>query len=734
MPDHFKEKQTMRVRNTNFGSNYGESHFRVGVINQGAQIGQQTINLSSTSSSREDLLRRLDPILDASHTRDCKRSPPDSKCFPGTREEPIREIIVWADCGDMIYICTKWKDSGFGIKTFLSATPPTCPVSQDELEALFSPEGFHAKKTPHIYWLHGFAGCGKSSISLEGAGDRKTAPLIQSALTENPGLATGDLSLATQLDSLILSPLQNLFETGALEEIFTNGPFLIVVDGLDECEDKQGVEEFIDHMLAFFENNPSVPLRLFVASRVEERIRERLSRTDEVQRGNLDLHSPEKDIEKYLHASFQAVAKRDRVIQAYVKAHEEWPTKSDMSELIEHIGGSFVLASTIFKFIVQRPTTDDPLTPMERFPLTLKMNGLDDLYSQTLARSQPLSQFSNIISTITLLHRPLSVVKIAELLHIETFEVLRVLLHLQGIIHVPGTDNEGEVTLCHKSLRDFLTTESRSGPFFVPPSFHLCMAYYHFDEDMDERLNTLGYNHTRPFIDHLGDRSLIAPDAIKSFTANQSLFVDRLPAPAFLCSMFWYLIFNLLGSNDRTEMFEECAHHLALALECPHTSIRRWLLRDTPSAILSRYPTSSTIRFTEKIYEAMQRASTAMNARFPEYLEVEHRPAGIESRDIYGIRRQTIMSGIEIFKALRWILARARYYEEANISPDHSLNFTAINDGFSNLFMLLEVTGLDETIENAATVSSDYLLSVRLKADEEQWLSEFADPSLSLVS
>jgi hypothetical protein len=49
-----------------------------------------------------DLIHRLNPILDASHTRDRKRSPPDSECFPGTREEPIRDIIVWADCGKMV--------------------------------------------------------------------------------------------------------------------------------------------------------------------------------------------------------------------------------------------------------------------------------------------------------------------------------------------------------------------------------------------------------------------------------------------------------------------------------------------------------------------------------------------------------------------------------------------------------------------------------------------------------
>ncbi|KAJ2924168.1 hypothetical protein H1R20_g12926, partial [Candolleomyces eurysporus] len=68
------------------------------------------------------------------------------------------------------------------------------------------------------------------------------------------------------------------------------GPFIIVIDGLDECEDRRGVEEFINYMLAFFEEHPTIPLRVFIASRVEQHIRACLE-TDGVVLGNLDSHS-----------------------------------------------------------------------------------------------------------------------------------------------------------------------------------------------------------------------------------------------------------------------------------------------------------------------------------------------------------------------------------------------------------------------------------------------------------
>ncbi|KAJ2936131.1 hypothetical protein H1R20_g964, partial [Candolleomyces eurysporus] len=177
-----------------------------------------------------------------------------------------------------------------------------------------------------------------------------TEPLIEAAVRREPGVVTGDASLATQLDLLILSPFQAVVGHGALAETLANGPFLIVVDGLDECEDKQGVEEFIDHMLNFFEEHPNIPLRVFIASRVEQHIRGRLE-TDGVQLGNLNSHSARKDIERFLQASFQIAEKRDRVIRAYIQRRGPWPTQLDMNKLIDHINGSFVLASTMFKYI-----------------------------------------------------------------------------------------------------------------------------------------------------------------------------------------------------------------------------------------------------------------------------------------------------------------------------------------------------------------------------------------------
>jgi hypothetical protein len=380
------------------------------------------------------------------------------------------------------------------------------------------------------------------------------------------------------------------------------------------------VEELIDHILKFFEEHPTVPLRIFIASRVEQHIRVCLE-TDGVVIGNLDSHSAHSDIENFLEASFATVAKKDRIVKAYVRTRGSWPTESDKRQLIKHINGSFVLASTIFKYIVQPPTKEDPTTPMERLPLTLGMNGLDGLYSQILAHSQHLPYIRNIISTIALLERPLPIVEISAILGIEAFEVVRVLLNLQAIIYVPGTDEEGEVTLCHTSLRDFLTTESRSRSFFVPPSFHLYLSYYCFSSIIERNHGQTGDYCRRHFDRHFnsftisGDCDFLTK--IEQFKACQPLLVNRVTYHAFLCSMFFFTITSLRGYrplNNQPYVLTEWANQLVPAAECPDPPTQCWLEKELSYII----PRDSTVQVTEDelktLQLALQRASTAIRA------------------------------------------------------------------------------------------------------------------------
>ncbi|KAJ2914538.1 hypothetical protein MD484_g5872, partial [Candolleomyces efflorescens] len=484
-----------------------------------------------------------------------------------------------------------------------------------------------------------------------------TTTFIQAALDAEPGLLTDGVSLTVQLERLVYAPFQAALEQGL---DLSGGPFVIVIDGLDECEDKQGVVNFIDHALNFFKEHPSIPLRLFIASRVEEHIRSRLE-SEQVILSDLNSHSAHGDIELFLRASFRSAAAKDRVIQSYVRAHGEWPTKLDMAKLIRHIKGSFVLAATIFKFIVQPATEEDPSTPMARLPLALEMNGLDGLYARTLARSQHLPHFHNIISTIALLERPLPIIGIARLLRIEAFEVAHVLLNLQAIIHVPGTDELGEVTLCHTSLLDFLATKSRSGPFFVPPSFHLHLSYYCFASIYEKPAHDYGNHfslHWRAFA-KAGVCDFI--DEIEQFKAQacQSQHpVNRLPYHAFLCTLFLYS-FSLRHWEIPVGvpyLLTECAEQLALAVEHPDHRIQSWLENQLSAALY--FPFIQRMeQLTEDTYgrvkHSLERASNAIYAKFPGILEQHRQPTGRENEYTIG---RVLPTGIDIFGNGPWLV------------------------------------------------------------------------------
>ncbi|KAJ2913544.1 hypothetical protein MD484_g6876, partial [Candolleomyces efflorescens] len=431
--------------------------------------GGYHVHNAAQDKSMWELLR---PIEDASHTRDRKRSPPDSACTQGTRLEVVQNVTIWT--GTDIY-------------------------EADE---------------PHLLWMHGYAGCGKSAISQEvcrkletqgrpvasffffrNAGDRskiwrlaptlanqmaavvpETAAFLRSALAANPGLKNfpiANSSVEMQMQCLIYGPLKLAAERGPIPSL-GGRPFLIVIDGLDECDDKEEVQQFVRGMVSFFNENPFIPLRVFITSRVEQHIQRYLN-VRGVRLDNLVDHCSDDDIATFLEVMFEDEKRGNPVIQAYISEHGEWPASGDKKKLVRHIGGSFIFASSLLKFILGSTVQGiSSTTPIDRLPLALKMNpGLDGLYTQTLARFEDLPHFLDILSTIALLESPLPISGIADLLGISTYKVVNVLVNLQAIIQVPGTDSDIPVTLFHTSLRDFLTNESRSGRFFVQPRHHI---------------------------------------------------------------------------------------------------------------------------------------------------------------------------------------------------------------------------------------------------------------------
>jgi hypothetical protein len=193
------------------------------------------------------------------------------------------------------------------------------------------------------------------------------------------------------MEELVYRPVQLAFANRSTEG---NSTVTIVVDGLDDCQDREEVEEFIEHLLSYFSSNQPLPLKFVISSRIEEHLQALLS-APSVRIENLCDHIPHADIRTFLTTSFTRAAQHSRVIYSYTSEHQSqpWPSQLELERLLDRISGSFIFASTLLQYILS-PSTLDGLTPMERLPRALSPNpGLDSLYSSTLARCASFPHF-----------------------------------------------------------------------------------------------------------------------------------------------------------------------------------------------------------------------------------------------------------------------------------------------------------------------------------------------------
>ncbi|KAJ3505149.1 hypothetical protein NMY22_g17686 [Coprinellus aureogranulatus] len=464
-----------QAKNCNFGINHGSitsNEHRVTSsrspdgtpFREDRKREASAIRVHRLPNGEIDLFGMLNPITDASHTRNLDLSPPHSQCFKGTRKRVLKKICSWVNSSMLL-------------------------------------------GKPHILWVYGYAGCGKSAIALaiakHFAGEKRLAasffffrgtnrssvarfattvahqvtasvpaavPFIEAALGTNPALVTKDTPVDVQFESLVYGPI-NSIKWDRFAAFLRRGPYLIVLDGVDECEDREVVANFIEHMIQYFEKKPFIPLRILITSRVEDHLHRRLHSSKQVQLLDLINHTSDADIFTALDVAISN-EKRGLVL----KCADSWPSQEDKAKLVKHIGGSYIFMTTIVKLLFD-PNIQDGQTPMERLPLVLSTHpNFDGLYKSILKPCQGLPHFHDIISTIVLAQEPLSISQIGSILDINAAGVANVLINLNAIMQIPG-DDRTPVILWHTSLRDFFTCEERSGPYFASPFYHRRLAY-----------------------------------------------------------------------------------------------------------------------------------------------------------------------------------------------------------------------------------------------------------------
>ncbi|KAJ3503560.1 hypothetical protein NMY22_g18210 [Coprinellus aureogranulatus] len=466
-PVHF----TGHAQNVNAGPNYG-------LVNQHGSPSSAV-----SFPAWDSLPLTLRPIVDASHLRDRRRSPPNSSCLPGTRKEVLAKILAWATTATFVNFIQERHGGNAG--------------AGEREEALDGGGNGPIKASEHIVWLCGPAGDGKSAISqaicealddpglllasfffFRGSGDRsriarlvvtlaeqmvevipETAPLVAAALRSTSLAGAG---VATQFQRLIFRPLQTIIghSGDALGQHYkpATRPFVIVIDGADECDDRNDVTELVEHLLKMFDNNPQIPLRILLVSRVEAHIQQLLE--GEVHVEYLHRYDVHEDITLLVNHTFEVACKRDRVIKSF---GYKWPSDSDVRSLIKHADNSFIFIRTLLNYVLGAETSGtDGITPMDRLQKALTIKALDSMYVRVLERSKHIPHFEEVLLAAMTFGKRLSISDMALLLGIPSYKVINVLIPLQSILYVPADDG-ALVSAFHASLVDLIRDEGRSG-------------------------------------------------------------------------------------------------------------------------------------------------------------------------------------------------------------------------------------------------------------------------------
>ncbi|RDW85430.1 hypothetical protein BP5796_03755 [Coleophoma crateriformis] len=395
----------------------------------------------------------------------------EPRCLPETRVGVLREIFDWADRHDNHFIFWLNGFAGTG-KSTIARTIALDFHSKKHLGASF----FFSRGVGNI----SHAGRFVTSIAVQLA--RSIPPLKQhicNAIRERGDIASQ--SLHDQWHQLVLRPLSKLDAHGP------PSTYIIVIDALDECDSSPHIGTILQ-LIAEARSLRKVRLRVFLTSRPEVPVRCGFYNTPQTEHQEFILHnisSPiiDHDISIFLVYEL-AVIQQEYILDA------TWPGEEVVERLVRKASGLFIWAATACRFIQggrdfaadrlsivlgdnssnENSSTDDssaeddsiddstvsPEVQLNKIYLAVLQNSLRNYTRHE--RKHKYKRLREATGAIALLFSPLSVLSLANLLHIPKDEISRTLNDLHSILDIPK-DPARPIRLHHPSFRDFLLSK-----------------------------------------------------------------------------------------------------------------------------------------------------------------------------------------------------------------------------------------------------------------------------------
>lgn len=306
---------------------------------------------------------------------------------------------------------------------------------------------------------------------------------VAAALTKDPGIL--DRNLSMQMKALIIDPLNRSLENRDLESMEPERWWLLVVDGLDECEAADWQKEVLN-ILSMALRQLSFPLRILISSRPEHTIQSTITSKgmgiSTMQTIPLDNdHHVRADIKKYILSRFEGI-KQDHPSREYLLP--DWPSANDVNALTDQCHKLFIYAALVMKYIESED--DHPCNRLEEIlnasvpagadPNDLPFAQLDRMYSHILSKipSRNRQKVRNILNWLIFERSGNKTLTFCDLLFSRMpGESCTLLKSLTSVIHIQE-DPDATLVFFHASFSDLLQDPSRAGSktpdFFCNPN------------------------------------------------------------------------------------------------------------------------------------------------------------------------------------------------------------------------------------------------------------------------
>lgn len=275
------------------------------------------------------------------------------------------------------------------------------------------------------------------------------------------------------MEKLIVGPLEA-----------THISTLIIIDALDECRDEQPSSALLSVLSRYVNHIPNV--KFFITGRPEPQIRTGfrlkplLPITEVLKLHEVKPETVDSDIKLFFQTQLIKLVEN----RSDCHAMGDWPSLSDVEVLCEKAAGFFIYAATVVKFI---DSDIDP--PSERLSLITSplqstvvegRFGVDQLYAKILEQafsevragnSQTYLRFRAVVGAVLLIHNPLPIKALSDLLGYSTLHIHSTIRSLHSLLLIPES-SEDPIQTFHKSFPDFLTDPERCEDkrFFIEPA------------------------------------------------------------------------------------------------------------------------------------------------------------------------------------------------------------------------------------------------------------------------